>query len=588
MGRKRSSRDSDYAFENSRRRSSNGGSNKRSHSYETRMFINNRYVNASQGNTFDDVSPTTGRLITTVEAGTKEDVDFAVKCARKAFKSWSKEKPDNISKMLFKLADLFDEHKEKIATLDVIDMGKPYAHMLGVDMRLAIECLRYFAGWTDKHCGKTVPNSGGCFTYTRMEPFGVCGCIVPWNFPILMLVWKLAPCIACGNCMIIKPAEQSPLSAIYIGKLIVEAGFPPGVINIVPGMGPTAGAALSSHMDIDKIAFTGSTEVGRLIMQAAAKSNLKDISLELGGKSPLIVCDDFPVDEAVNIAKTGLFFNQGEVCCASSRIYVQSDIYDDFVEAATEMARTCKVGDPFDEDTFFGAVVDQDQYRKIQKFLKLGVEEGATLCCGGKAKNGRGFYIEPTVFSDVDESMAIGKEEIFGPVMSIFRFDTVQEALERANDNYYGLAAGILTKDLDVAINVAHELKAGTVWINTWNEFYSNMPFGGYKQSGIKRDLGEYALDTFSQVKTVIMKLSPMSKSSDFNMNRPSRSKLYHLSAEEAAEYLTINGFGQYKSNFLREDVSGADLSDLDNEDLKDLGVSKMGHRKAMLRLFAN
>jgi len=348
------------------------------------------------------------------------------------------------------------------------------------------------------------------------EPIGVVGQIIPWNFPLLMLAWKIGPALACGNVIVLKPAEQTPLTALRAGELLVEAGFPPGVINIIPGYGPTAGSAITHHPHIDKVAFTGSTEVGRLIMIASGNSNLKNVTLELGGKSPLIVFDDADIAQAVEVAHIGLFLNQGECCCASSRLYVQEGIYDEFVRVSVEKAKNRVVGDPFDAKTEQGPQVDKEQFDKILGYIKTGQEQGAKLQCGGSSIGDKGFFIQPTVFSDVTDDMTIAQEEIFGPVMSIIKFKDMGDVIRRSNKTTYGLAAGVVTKDIQKALTFAHNVRAGTVWINTYDSFHAAAPFGGYKQSGIGRELGEYGLRQYTEVKTVTINLPKFKEDIEF------------------------------------------------------------------------
>ena len=375
-----------------------------------------------------------------------------------------------------------------------------------VDVAATAACYRYYAGWADKVMGKTIPIDGPFFCYTRHEAIGVCGQIIPWNFPMLMQAWKLAPALAAGNTCVLKPAEQTPLSALRIGELNLEAGFPEGVVNILPGFGPTAGAAIALHMDIDKVAFTGSTEVGHLILQAAGQSNLKRVSLELGGKSPNIVFADADMDQAIEGSHMGLFFNQGQVCCAGSRVFVEDKVYDQFVEQSTARAQRRTVGDPFDAGTEQGPQVDQTQLERVLGYIESGQREGAKLNCGGGRVGDKGYFVEPTVFSDVQDSMKIAQEEIFGPVMSIIRFKSLDEVIDRANKTVYGLAAGVWTKDVSKALAIANNVRAGTVWVNCYNVLDTAAPFGGFKQSGIGRELGEYGLQQYTEVKTVVVK----------------------------------------------------------------------------------
>lgn len=376
-----------------------------------------------------------------------------------------------------------------------------------VDVLSAIKNLRYFAGWADKNHGKTIPMDGEFFTYTRHEPVGVCGQIIPWNFPILMMAWKLGPALATGNTIILKPAEQTSLTALYIAQLVKEAGFPEGVVNVVPGFGD-AGAALANHNDVDKVAFTGSTDVGKLIQLASAKTNLKRVTLELGGKSPSIILADCDLDHAVETAHFGLFFNQGQVCCAGSRTFVDDKIYDDFVERSAERAKKRTVGNPFDFETEQGPQVNKEQMEKILGLIETGKKQGAKLVAGGSRPQGLpGYFVQPTVFADVDDNMTIAREEIFGPVQQLIRFKKLDEVIERANNSEYGLASAVFTQDLDKANYIVNGLRAGTVWVNTYNALAAQAPFGGYKMSGHGRENGEYALSNYTEVKSVIVKV---------------------------------------------------------------------------------
>jgi len=472
----------------------------------TQLLINNEWVDSVSGKKFPTIDPTTEEPICLVSEGDKADVDKAVFAARKAFQTWRNVDASQRCRLLGKLADLIEKNRDELEELESLDNGKPTNHSK-IDLHLVIECIRYYAGWADKIQGHTIPVDGDYFVYTLHEPIGVVGQIIPWNFPLLMMAWKIGPALACGNCIVLKPAEQTPLSALRLGQLCVEAGFPAGVINIVPGYGPTAGAAISEHPEIDKVAFTGSTEVGRLIMAAAAKSNLKNVTLELGGKSPLVVFDDADIDEAVEIAHFGLFFNHGQCCCAGSRVYVHESIYDKFVEKSAEKASKRSVGNPRDPNTQQGPQVDQEQFNKILNYIDLGQKQGAKLMCGGKRSGDKGYFIQPTVFADVKDDMAIAKEEIFGPVMSIIKFKSMDEIIKRANATDYGLAAGVLTRDLQKALTFAHNVRAGTVWVNCYNVFSATAPFGGFKQSGVGRELGEYGLRQYCEIKTVTMKL---------------------------------------------------------------------------------
>jgi aldehyde dehydrogenase (NAD+) len=473
----------------------------------TKLLINNRWVPSQSGKTFATVDPTTGEEICQVAEADAADVDLAVKAARTAFDRgpWRKTSGTERSRLLNRLADLIEKNADDLARLESLDNGKPLAMAKAMDVAATIGCYRYYAGWADKVMGKTIPIDGPFFCYTRHEAIGVCGQIIPWNFPMLMQAWKLAPALAAGNTCILKPAEQTPLTALRVGELILEAGFPEGVVNILPGFGPTAGAAIANHMDIDKVAFTGSTEVGHLILQAAGKSNLKRVSLELGGKSPNIIFADADLDKAVEGSHMGLFFNQGQVCCAGSRVFVEDKIYDQFVENSTARAQKRTVGDPFNPRTEQGPQVDQTQLEKVLGYIEAGQREGAKLTCGGARVGDKGYFVEPTVFSDVQDNMTIAREEIFGPVMSIIRFKNLDEVIDRANRTVYGLAAGVWTKDVSKALAIANNVRAGTVWVNCYNVIDSAAPFGGFKQSGIGRELGEYGLQQYTEVKTVVV-----------------------------------------------------------------------------------
>jgi len=475
----------------------------------TKLLINNCWVASESGETFGTVNPSTGEEICQVAAADAADVDKAVQAARAAFElgPWRKMNASERGRLLHRLADLIEKNADELARLESLDNGKPFSVAKAVDVAKTVACYRYFGGWADKVHGKTIPIDGNFFCYTRHEPVGVVGQIIPWNYPMLMQAWKLAPALATGNTVVMKPAEETPLSALRIGELIVEAGFPEGVVNLVPGYGPTAGAAISCHMDIDKVAFTGSTAVGRLIMEAAAKSNLKGVTLEMGGKSPNIIFEDVDLDEAVEGAHLGLFSNQGQVCCAGSRVFVEETIYDRFVEKSVARAEKRTVGDPFDPKTDQGPQVNQGQFDRVMGYIRSGKNEGATLACGGERIGARGYFVQPTVFADVQDEMTIAREEIFGPVMSIIPFKDLAEVVTRANRTVYGLAAGVWTRDIKKAHAIANSLRAGTVWVNCYNILDTRAPFGGFKQSGIGRELGEYGLQQYTEVKTVTIKL---------------------------------------------------------------------------------
>lgn len=476
---------------------------------QTRLLIDGQWVDAASGKTFATINPATGGEIAQVAEADREDVDRAVAAARRAFDGgrWSKMSASDRGRLLNRLADLIEEHKEELAALETLDNGKPISDSLNADLPLTIACYRYYAGWADKIHGKTIPVNGPFFCYTRHEPVGVCGQIIPWNFPLLMQAWKLGPALACGCTVVMKPAEQTPLSALRVGELIQEAGFPKGVVNLLPGFGPTAGQAISRHADVDKVAFTGSTEVGHLIMEAAAQSNLKRVTLELGGKSPNIVFADTDLDLAVEGAYFGLFFNQGQCCCAGSRLFVEKAIHEKFVERVLAKAKSRKVGDPFDPATEQGPQVSDEQFHKVMGYIESGRQSGAEMLCGGGRVGERGYFIEPTVFNNVGDDMQIAQEEIFGPVMSIIPFTDIDDVVRRANSTKYGLAAAVWTRDISKAHAIANRVRAGTVWVNCYDVFDAAAPFGGFKQSGIGRELGEYGLTNYTEVKTVTVRL---------------------------------------------------------------------------------
>jgi aldehyde dehydrogenase (NAD+) len=473
------------------------------------LFIGGKWQDSVSGKTFPTLNPATGETICQVAEGDKADVDLAVKAARKAFEEgpWPRMSAAERGRLLNKLADLIEDKKDELAQLESLDNGKPLKDSLAADLPLTIKCYRYYAGWADKIHGKTIPVEGDFFCYTRHEPVGVVGQIIPWNFPLLMQAWKWGPALATGCTIVLKPAEQTPLTALRVAALAQEAGIPDGVVNVVPGYGPTAGAAVSGHMDIDKVAFTGEYTTGQIIMEAAAKSNLKRITLELGGKSPNIVLADADLDAAVEGAYFGLFFNQGQCCCAGSRLFVEDKVHDQFVDKMLKKAKGRKVGDPFDPETEQGPQVSQEQFDRVMGFIKQGQKEGAKMLCGGNRVGKQGYFIEPTVFTDVKDDMKIAKDEIFGPVMNILRFKSIDEVVARGNKTYFGLAAAVWTRDITKAHRLARSLKAGTVWINCYDIFDAAAPFGGFKMSGIGRELGEYALANYTEVKTVYVNL---------------------------------------------------------------------------------
>ncbi|HEV7394889.1 MAG TPA: aldehyde dehydrogenase family protein [Pyrinomonadaceae bacterium] len=477
------------------------------------LLIDGQWVDAESGKTFATPNPSTGEDLAEVAEADEADINKAVSAARKAFEGkWSKMSARDRGRLLYKLSQLIEEHSKELAELESRDNGKPIRESLYVDLPQVVENFEYFAGWSTKIEGSTIPVPGQMFNYTLREPIGVCGQIIPWNFPLLMAAWKLAPALAAGNTVVLKPAEQTPLTAMELGKLIQEAGFPDGVVNIVPGFGETAGAALAAHPGIDKIAFTGSTEVGKIIAKTAA-NNLTKVSLELGGKAPNIVFADADLEQAVNGAMMGIFFNQGQVCCAGSRLFLQEDVKDEFLSSLKEKAEKIKVGDPLDKNTLMGPQVSCEQLDRIKSYVGFAQEDGATVFSGGASpelegslKNG--YFFRPTIFSDVTNSMRVAQEEIFGPVVSVITFKDEDDLLRQANETIYGLSAGIWTRDLVRAHRFAKEIKAGVVWINTYNMFNAASPFGGYKQSGYGREMGKQALELYTQTKSVWVDLS--------------------------------------------------------------------------------
>ncbi|XP_053996307.1 aldehyde dehydrogenase, mitochondrial [Hylaeus anthracinus] len=476
----------------------------------TGIFIDNEWHRSKSGKTFPTLNPATGETIADVQEGDSADIDIAVEAANKAFRLGSTWRTMNASYrgvLLNRLADLMERDRTYLASLETLDNGKPYSVAYGFDVPASIASLRYYAGWADKNHGQVIPMDGQYLAYTRHEPVGVCGQIIPWNFPLLMAAWKLGPALATGNVIVLKPAEQTPLTALYMAQLTKEAGFPSGVVNVVPGFGK-AGAALVAHDKVDKIAFTGSTQVGQLIKQGAATSNLKRTTLELGGKSPNIIFKDSDLDHAVETAHFGLFFNMGQCCCAGSRTFVEDSIYDEFVEKSAARAKSRVVGDPFDSNVEQGPQIDQEQSDKILCMIKSGKEQGAQLVAGGTRVGDKGYFIAPTVFANVKDDMTIAKEEIFGPVQQILKFSSLNEVINRANATDYGLAAAVFTKDIDKANYIVQGLRAGTVWVNTYNALAPQVPFGGYKMSGHGREQGKYGLEAYTEVKSVIVKVN--------------------------------------------------------------------------------
>ena len=477
------------------------------------LFIDGQWVDAESGKTFTTPNPATGATLAEVAEGDKADIDKAVAAARRAFEGkWSKVSARDRGRMLYKLSQLIEAKLPELAALETADNGKPIKETTYVDLPQVVENFEYFAGWATKIEGETIPVPGQMFNYTLREPVGVCGQIIPWNFPLLMAAWKLAPALAAGNTVVLKPAEQTPCGAMELGRLIQEAGFPDGVVNIVPGFGETAGAALASHKDIDKIAFTGSTEVGKIIARAAA-DNLTKVSLELGGKAPNIVFADADLEQAVNGAMMGIFFNQGQVCCAGSRLFLDARVKDEFLDRFKEKAGRVKVGDPMDKNTQMGPQVSEEQLSRIKSYVDIAKEEGASVLAGGcppqlEGDFQKGYFFQPTIFGEVKNTMRVAQEEIFGPVVSVITFEGEDDLIRQANEVVYGLSAGIWTKDITRAHRFAKSINAGVVWINTYNMFNAASPFGGYKQSGYGREMGKHALEMYTQVKSVWVDLS--------------------------------------------------------------------------------
>ncbi len=477
------------------------------------LLIGGEWVEAESGKTFTTPNPATGAPLAEVAEADKADIDKAVAAARKAFEGpWSKMSARERGRLLYKLAQLVEARTKELAAFETADNGKPIRESLYVDVPQVVENLEYFAGWATKIEGETIPVPGPFFNYTLREPLGVCGQIIPWNFPLLMAAWKLAPALAAGNTVVLKPAEQTPVTALELGKLFQEAGFPPGVVNIVPGFGETAGAALAAHPDVDKVAFTGSTEVGKLIAHAAA-DNLTKVSLELGGKAPNIVFADADIEQSVNGALMAIFYNQGQVCTAGSRLFLDERIKDEFLDRFKTKAEKIKVGDPSDKTTQMGPQVSADQLARIKSYVDIARAEGATVLTGGASPEldeefSGGYFFRPTIFSDVHNQMRVAQEEIFGPVSSVITFADEKELIRQANETIYGLSAGIWTRDLARAHRFARDIKAGVVWVNTFNIFNAASPFGGYKQSGYGREMGRHALELYTQVKSVWIDLS--------------------------------------------------------------------------------
>ena len=478
-----------------------------------KLLIDGQWVDSASGKTFETINPATEEHLADVAWGEAEDIDRAVKAARKAFADdshWRRMSASERGRLIFKISELIEDNADELATLEALDNGKPQTVAKVADVALAADLFRYMAGWPTKIEGNTIPVSavvtGGEFMgMTLKEPVGVVGQIIPWNFPLLMAAWKLGPVLAAGCTVVLKPAEQTPLSALRLGELMMEAGLPDGVVNIVTGFGET-GAALAAHDDIDKVAFTGSTEVGKMIVEAAS-GNLKKVSLELGGKSPNVVYKDADMDLAIPGAANGIFFNHGQCCNAGSRLFVERDVYDEVVEGVAEQGRNIKVGSGLDPDTTMGPLVSDEQFEKVLGYLRQGEEAGAEAYIGGSRVGNRGYFVEPTILTNTSPDMSVIREEIFGPVVAAIPFDDPEQVLPDANDTNYGLAAGVFTRDISKAYKTAKRLRAGTVWVNCYHVFDAAMPFGGYKESGWGREMGHNVLDNYLETKSVVTAL---------------------------------------------------------------------------------
>jgi len=472
------------------------------------LLIGGKWIPAKSGKTFETINPSNEEVLGIVSEGDKADIDEAVKAARAAFETgkWPAIGPHQRARYLFKIAELIDAHGDELAELITLDNGKPLGEST-VEVGRTAETFRYYAGWATKFYGETNPSNPSFFNYTLREPIGVCGQIIPWNGPRATISWKIAPALAFGNTLVLKPAEQTPLPAIRMGELICEAGIPDGVVNIVTGFGETAGAAVASHPDIDKVAFTGSTEVGKLILQASS-GNLKRVSLELGGKSPNVIFPDADMDQAVALSATGVFRNQGQVCCAATRMFVQEGVYDEFAERIAAKADQIKLGQPLDSSTTMGPLVSSEQHQRVLNYLRLAQEEGAQAKAGGeRGPQPKGYFVKPTIYTGAKNGMRIAREEIFGPVAVLIPFKDENDAVLQGNDTTYGLGAGVWTSDISRAHKVARALRSGSVWINCYGLIDPISPFGGYKQSGFGRELGPQSVDLYTQIKSVYIKL---------------------------------------------------------------------------------
>ncbi len=474
----------------------------------TECFIDGKWVPAASGKTFATMNPATEEEIAQVSEGDAADIDRAVKAARRAFESgpWSRIDARDRGRLIYRLADLIEEEIDELAALESLDNGKPVRDARAADLPLVVDCLRYYAGFADKIQGATIPVRGNYFTYTRKEPVGVVGQIIPWNFPMLMVAWKWGPALAAGCTIVMKPAEQTPLTCLRMAQLAKEAGFPDGVINVVPGFGPTAGGSLVKHPGVDKIAFTGEHRTAQIIMREAAET-LKRLTFELGGKSPNVILADADLDAAAAGTHFGLFFNQGQCCCAGSRVFVDERVHEEFIAKLQKLATNRKLGNPLDRATEQGPQVDQAQFDKIMKYINLGQQEGAKCLTGGKRFGDKGYFVEPTVFDNVTDDMSIARDEIFGPVMSVLKFKDWDELIQRANNTLYGLAAAVWTRDIGRAHDFARRVRAGTIWVNCYDVFDAAAPFGGFKMSGQGRELGEEGMKPYTESKTVTIQL---------------------------------------------------------------------------------
>jgi len=475
-----------------------------------KLLIDGKFVDAASGKTFETLNPATEEVLAKVPEGGKEDVDKAVKAARRALDGpWGKMPTNERARLIYKLAELIEKNADELAQLETLDNGKPITESRYVDVAQTAETYRYYAGWATKLEGETINANSNFFTYTLREPVGVVGQIIPWNFPMLMQAWKWGPALACGNTVVLKPAEQTPLTALRIGELAMEAGFPDGVVNIITGFGPdSAGEAISNHMDIDKVAFTGEEATGRIIVKASA-GNLKRVSLELGGKAPNIVFADADIDAAVKGAITGIFFNQGQVCCAGSRLFLEKSIHDEFMAKLTDRISKMRQGHGLEKDTQIGPQVSKEQQQRILSYIDIAKKEGASLACGGAApsEHKKGYFVQPTVFTGVNNDMRIAKEEVFGPVLAVIPFTGMDEVADAANKTTFGLSGAVWTSDVKKAHKFAARIKAGTIWVNCYNVFDPAVPFGGYKMSGYGRELGKHSIELYSNIKSVWMNM---------------------------------------------------------------------------------